>query len=213
MAKKENSNFSKVIRGLKEVVVITFTNKSIQTEFQPEKPEKNKQTEENIDDKVPLQKISGDNELILDKEVLQEMLHFFDNHSLLDTYTASCYFNNDECEINMYAFPRIVHSQNDMPFIKDVVTIAIYRDNSPVAMAEYNTIDLKAKDKFKSDTEMLMPKYYNDKENDKENAKENGKKMSLKDSLAIRFPGLTIPENLPVFEGSEYSGKEQPHDI
>lgn len=203
MAKKENSNFSKVIRGLKEVVVITFTNKSIQTEFQPEKPEKDKKTEENIDDKVPLQKISGDNELILDKEVLQEMLHFFDNHSLLDTYTASCYFNNDECEINMYAFPRIVHSQDDMPFIKDVVTIAIYRDNSPVAMAEYNTIDLKAKDKFKSDTEMLMPKYN----------KENGEKMSLKDSLTKRFPGLTIPENPPMFEGSEYSEKEQPHDI
>lgn len=205
MAKKENSNFSKVIRGLKEVVVVTFTNKSIQTEFQPEKPEKDKQTKENIDDKVPLQKISGDNELILDKEVLQEMLHFFDNHSLLDTYTASCYFNNDECEINMYAFPRIVHSQNDMPFIKDVVTIAICRDNSPVAMAEYNTIDLKAKDKFKSDAEMLMPKYYNNKE--------NGEKMSLKDSLAMRFPGLVIPENPPMFERSECSEKEPPHDI
>ena len=109
----------------------------------------------------------------------------------------------------MYAFPRIVHPQNDMPFIKDVVTIAIYRDNSPVAMAEYNTIDLKAKDEFESDAEMLMPKYYNDKENDKE----NDKKMSLRDSLAKRFPGLTIPENPPMFEGSEYSGKEQPHDI
>ena len=60
------------------------------------------------------------------------------------------------------------------------------------------------KDEFKSDTEMLMPKYYN---------QEDGKKMSLKDSLAMRFPGLIIPENPPMFEGSEYSEKEQPHDI
>lgn len=205
MAERQ-SNLTTVLRGLREVARVTFTQKPVETNFHPQKPSNEKRADEApADDKIPLRKFGEQNELILAPEYLRDMKEFFANHAILDTYTAPCYFNNDTCDMTLCVFPRIMRPLYEQPFVKDIISITIRYDNTVVAMAEYNTADEKAVERFENDIAALTPEYYRNNTAEQQH--------SLRDALLAKFPGLVIPEEPVFLEPDEPLGKEQPHAI
>lgn len=193
-----------ILKGMKEVAKITFNkNAEITTDFHAQTPEDSTQPDETpTEDVIPLRKISGNNELIIAPEYMQEMTSFFQKHALLDMYTAPCFFNNDACDMTLYVFPRVMRPLNEQPFVKDVIAATVQYNGRIVAVAEYNTIDERAANRFQQDIESLTPQYYRSAE---------AEHHSLRDALLEKFPGLVIPEQ-PVFL-DEDNGKEPPHAL
>ncbi len=204
--KNTNSNVAAVLRGMREVARVTFTKKPVETDFMPEKPDLSKKPEETAttDDKVPLRKISGNNELIVAPEYIPDMVRFFGEHAIFDSLAVPCYFNNDSCDLTLCVFPRIMRPPMEQPFVKDIIAVTIQYNGTIVAMAEYNTMDDKAAEHFKKDINDLTPEYYRSNHN-------NNPQHSLRDALLAKFPGLVVPEE-PVFLEQDI-GKESPHAI
>lgn len=202
-----------ILKGMKEVAKITFNkNAEIITDFQAQTPEdSNKPDESPTDDKIPLRKISGNNELIVAPEYIQEMATFFKHHSLLDMYIAPCFFNNDACDMTLYVFPRVMRPLNEQPFVKDVIAVTIQYNGTIVAVAEYNTMDERAINRFQKDIEELTPQYY------RSNIQQQQQQHSLRDALQAKFPGLVNPTlgldstEQPVFLDEDR--KEPPHAL
>lgn len=201
---KDNSSVSTILRGMREVARVTFTKKPVETNFTPQKPDLSKKPDNTPkDDNIPLRKISGSNELIVAPEYVQEMVDFFKEHAVLDSYTAPCFFNNDSCDINLCVFPRIMRPLEEQPFVKDIIAVTVRYNGTIVAMAEYNTMDARAATQFQRDIDELTPAYY------RNNSQDNT--QSLKDALLAKFPGLVVPEE-PVFL-DDTPGKESQHAL
>lgn len=201
--KNTNSNVAAVLRGIREVARVTFTKKPVETDFTPEKPDLSKKPEETpTDDKVPLRKIGGNNELIIAPEYIPDLMQFFSKHAILDSHSVPCYFNNDSCDLTLFVFPRIMRPSAEQPFVKDIIAVTVQYNGTIVAMAEYNTMDAKAAEHFKQDVHDLTPEYYRST---------NNSQHSLRDALLAKFPGLVVPEE-PVFLEQDI-GKESPHAI
>lgn len=171
-----------ILKGMREVAKITFNkNAEITTDFQAQTPEDSNTPDETpTDDKIPLRKISGNNEIIVAPEYIQEMTEFFQHHSLLDMYTAPCFFNNDACDMTLYVFPRVMYPLAEQPLVKDIIAVTIQYNGTIVAVAEYNTMDERAANRFQKDIEELTPQYY----------RSNTQQHSLRDALQAKFPGL-----------------------
>lgn len=151
-----------ILRGLKEVVRITIAKKPPQTQItvEPIPDEKKDKSEQESDKTVQLSRIPDDNELIIAPEYLEDMRHFFNNHAILDTYRAPCYYNNDSCDAVLCVFPRIVRPVDKHMVVKDVISMTIEYGGSILAMSEYNTHNNNAVEQFNNDITRLTPKYY-----------------------------------------------------
>ena len=197
MAKKNTNNFAAIIRGLKAVAQVTFTKKPIETDFKAETPENNQKKETTqSDDNVPLRKIGTANELIITHPDLREMDAFFTNHAILDAYSTSCLFNNESCEINLCVFPRIIRPAHEQPFVKDVIAVTIWQNNTLLAMAEYNTVNANASREFREDVLNLMPEYYR-----------HENRRTPVEMAESKFPGVVFPD-APMLTVSEPVEKE-----
>ena len=156
------NNLKTILRGLKEVVRITIAKKPPQTQItvEPMPDDKENKSEQESDKTVQLSKIPDGNELIIAPEYLKEMRHFFNNHAILDTYQAPCYYNNDSCDAVLCVFPRIVRpvDKHNM-VVKDVISMTIEYRGKILAISEYNTHD-NAVEQFNNDITRLTPKYY-----------------------------------------------------
>ena len=204
MAKDNNakSNVATLMRGMREVARVTFTKKPIETDFTPQTPDQTKKPDATPkDDKIPLRKISGSNELIIAPEYIPELVNFFNEHTILDSKTVPCYFNNDSCDFTLCVFPRIMRPLEEQPFVKDIIAVSVYdlHSGSMLANAEYNTMNPNAVKEFQRDIEALTPAYYRNTPDIQQH--------SLRDALMAKFPGLVVPEE-PIFLESDEPGKE-----
>ena len=197
---------STVFRGMREVARVVFTDKEVVTNFTPQKPSTPapKQESSSSDEKGPSRKIQGNNELIVAPEYIQEMKQFFSAHTVLSSYTAPCYFNNDSCNINLHAFPRLHLQSGVHPTIKDVIVATISYEDDIIAAAEYSVTDEKVVDKFLQDIDMLTPECYR--------SSHDSTPRSFKDELLSRFPGMTVFDE-PDFPEPDPTRRELLHDI
>jgi hypothetical protein len=160
--KSPQNNMKTILRGLKEVARITLAKKppqtNLHTEAMPE--EKKDNAEQGSDEKVRLARIQDGNELIIAPEYLEEMRQFFNNHAILDTYRAPCYYNNDSCDAVLCVFPRIVRPTDKQMVVKDVISMTIEYNGTIVAMSEYHQHNSDSVEQFNSDIARLTPKYY-----------------------------------------------------
>ena len=196
------SNLAVLARGMREVARVTFTKKPIETDFTPQSPDNAKKPEASPkDDKIPLRRISGNNELIIAPEYMPELVAFFAEHAILDSKTVPCFFNNDSCDFTLCVFPRIMRPLEEQPFVKDIIAVAIYdaHSKSMVANAEYNTMNANAAKEFQRDMEALTPAYYR--------STSDAPQHSLRDALMAKFPGLVVPEE-PIFLEADETRKE-----
>ncbi len=201
-------NLANVMRGMREVAKVTFTKKPIETDFTPQTPDTTKKPDPTpTDTQIPLRKISGSNELIIAPEYMPELTTFFDEHTVTDSLTVPCYFNNDSCDLVLCVFPRIMRPSETPAFVKDIIAMNIYPAtgntefrSTPVGTAEYNLTNPNALREFKQDIESLTPAYYRNNQTEQH---------SLRDALMAKFPGLVVPQEPPAFD-ENLPGKEPP---
>lgn len=209
MAQTPQQRLQQILKGMKEVAAFTFNkNADIATNFQPQTPETSGKADETpTDETPPLRKISGNNELIIAPEYVQEMSNFFHNHSILDMYTAPCFFNNDACDMTLYVIPRVMRPLAEQPFVKDVIAVTIQYNGDILAMAEYNTMDKNAVKSFQRDIENLTPQSYRNNPQ---------QQHSLYEALQAQFPGGVMLPNLQNPEHNMFPDedrKESPHAL
>jgi hypothetical protein len=195
-------NLAVLMRGMKEVARVTFTKQPIETNFTPQSPDNTKKPEATPkDDKIPLRRISGSNELIIAPEYMPELVAFFSEHTIQDNKTVPCFFNNDSCDFTLCVFPRIMRPLEEQPFVKDIISVSIYdlHSGTMVANAEYNTMNPNAAKEFQRDMDALTPAYYR--------STSDAPQHSLRDALMAKFPGLVVPEE-PIFLEENEVGKE-----
>lgn len=208
MAQKTETqgNLANVMRGMREVAKVTFTKKPIETDFTPQTPDTTKKPDPTpTDTQIPLRKISGSNELIVAPEYMPDLTKFFNEHSVADSISVPCYFNNDSCDLVLCVFPRVMRPVESAAFVKDIVAMNIYPATGdaefrgmPVGTAEYSLTNPNALREFKQDIESLTPAYYRNNQTEQ---------RSLRDALMAKFPGLVVPhENISL--ENDAPGKE-----
>ncbi len=185
--------FADVLRGLREVVRITL-DKPIETTFSPQDVPPAPKTEDKPSEEAPLSKFGEGNSLILAHEYIEEVRSFLGQHSILDTCSVPCYYNNDSCNLNIYTLPRLSKTADTTPIVKPIVTLVVTYGEEQMAIAEYNAKEDNFIEVAMRDIDKLLPKQYRDPDEIS---------MKARNSFVQRFPEFDFESSTfqpPIFQ-------------